>query len=111
MTVGTPGVEGEHGSEHTETDKSHREKELLPSGRDRVVGNDLEDIPCQRLAGGSRVIVDTDQTEHQESRAAHEHKGELHGRIVLVARAPHSDKEIHGYQRHLIEHEHGEEVD
>lgn len=57
-----------------------------------------------------RLVVDADKREHQERRAAHEHQGELHGRILLAACAPLADEKIHRYERHLVEHEHREEV-
>ena len=33
----------------------------------------------------------------------------LHGRIVLVARSPYTDEEVHRNKGPLMEHEHGEE--
>ena len=40
-----------------------------------------------------------------------EHKGKFHGRVVLAARPPYTDEEVHGDKRNLIKHEHSEEVD
>ena len=47
----------------------------------------------------------------QQRRTAHEHQRQLHGRILLAAAAPDADQEVHRNQRHLVEHEHREEVD
>ena len=111
MAVGAPCVEGEHGAENTEAYECHREEECLPAMRDGAVAGDLEDVPCQLSALGSRVVIDADEAEHEECRAAHEHQGQLHGRVVLAARAPYADEKVHRDKSHLIEHKHGEEVD
>ena len=57
------------------------------------------------------MIVDADKAEHQEGRAAHKHKGQLHGAVLLAACTPESDEKVHRDECDLIEHEHGEKVD
>ncbi len=111
VAVGTPGVEGEHGTKHAEADECHREEECLPAVRDGIVLCYFKNVPSELSAFGSRVVVDTDKAEHKEGRAAHKHKGKLHCGIVLAARTPYADEEVHRYEGHFIEHEHREEVD
>ena len=60
---------------------------------------------------GSRVVVDADEAEHQEGRAAHKHQGKLHCGILLAACAPYADEKVHRDKSDLVEHEHREEVD
>ena len=110
VAVGRPSVEREHGAKHTEAHKCEREQHALPTvGYGIVVGN-LKDVHSE-AAVGARVVVDADDAEHQEGRATHEHQRKLHGRVVLVATAPHANQQIHGDERDLVEHEHGEQVD
>ena len=111
MTVGAPCVEGEHCAENTETYECTAEEEVLPSGIHGVVAGDLKDIPSEFATLGSGVPVDTDETDHEECGAAHEHKGKLHCGVFLAACAPNADEQIHRDERYLIEHEHREDVD
>ena len=111
MTVRTPGVEREHGSEDTESDKRETEEKILPARVNRIVVGYLENVPGELSALRRTVPIDTEKTEHQEGRTAHQHQGQLHCRIFLAARAPHTDQKVHRNQSHLIEHEHGEHVD
>ncbi len=110
VTVGAPCVEGEHRAQHTESDKCHREEEILPALFDVAFMRYLDNVPGVSAVRHLGVVVDADQTEHQEGRAAHEHKGQLHRRVFLAARAPHADEKIHRDKSHLIEHEHREKV-
>ena len=111
MAVGAPCVEGEHGAENAEANECHREKECLPAVADSIVLGNLENVPCKLSAFGSAMVVYADEAEHQECRSTHEHKGELHGRVVLAAGTPDTDEKIHGDKGDFIEHEHREEVD
>ena len=111
VTVGAPCVEGEEGSEHTETDEGEGEPEALLGkgngmGAARVVGN-LDNV--HGLATGT--VEDAEDAAHEEGRAAHEHEGELHGCILLAATTPHANEQVHGDEGYLVEHEHGEHVD
>ena len=111
MAVGRPCVEGEHGAKHAEAHKGHREEEELPVVRNGIVVSHLKQIHREGARIGARVEVDAQNTQHEKCRPAHEHERELHSRVVLVARAPHADEQIHGDEGHLIEHEHSEQVD
>ncbi len=115
MTVGAPGMEGEHGAEDTEADKAHREEEILPAFGDTLclldVACDIDDVPGKGLSLGRGVVIDTDEAEHKEGGTAHQHQGELHRRIFLASGAPDSDEKIHRDEGYLVEHEHREEVD
>ena len=55
--------------------------------------------------------VNSNDSQHQEGRAAHEHEGKLHSTVVLVTTTPHTNQKVHGNECHLIEHEHCEQVD
>ena len=78
MTVGAPCVEGEHSTQHAEANECHREEEFLPAMRDGIVLDNLKNIPCQLTTFGSRMIVNTDQAEHQECGTTHEHQRQFH---------------------------------
>ncbi len=60
--------------------------------------------------GGSGTVVDTQDTDKQEGGAAHQHQCQLHGGVLLASRPPYTDKQIHGNEGNLVEHEHGEQV-
>ena len=110
VTVGAPGVEGEEGTEHTETDEGQGEPDVLLSevngmGTARVVGY-LDDV--HRLSAGT--VEDAENAAHEEGGTAHEHQGELHGGVFLLAAAPYADEEVHGDEGDFVEHEHGEHV-
>ena len=76
----------------------------------RIVLGDFEDIHRQ-ITIGRRVEIDTQYTDQQKRRTAHEHKGKFHRRIGFVTATPHSDEKIHRDKSDLIEHEHRKEVD
>ena len=110
VAVGTPRVEGEECAEHAETDKREREPDALLRevdgvGTARLVGN-LDDVH----RGCARSVEDAEDAAHEESRTAHEHERELHGRIFFAPAAPYANQEVHGNERDFIEHEHGEHV-
>ena len=111
MTVGRPGVEGEHGTEDTETCEGEDEPEVLETARLEGVGTagvvgDVDDV--HRSSAGA--VVDTEDTAHQEGGTSHQHQRKLHGRVLLLARTPYADEEVHGDKGDFIEHEHGEHV-
>ena len=111
VTVGTPSVEGEEGTKNAKADESHREPNaLLGQGNSRgtacVVSN-VEDV--HRIGTCSKI--DTEDTHHQEGRTAHKHERQFHGRVFLATTTPDTDKEVHGNERNLVEHEHGKHVD
>ena len=111
VTVGTPSMEGEEGTEDTEANKGHGEPDALLGqgngrGTARVVGN-VEDV--HRIAACTEE--DTEDTHHQEGRTTHEHEGQFHSRVFLATATPDTDKEVHGNERNLVEHEHGKHVD
>ena len=79
MTVGTPSVEGEHGTQHTKTYKDKGEPdalltELNECGTPRMRGN-VEQV--ESLTAGT--IEDTEKTLHHESRCSDQHQGQFHG--------------------------------
>ena len=105
VTVGAPCVEGEQCAQYAESQESHREEDLL------VFGRDFQLRDFKHVHGfGSGTVEDTQDTDEQECRATHQHQGQLHGRIFFSAASPHTDKEVHRNQSHLVEHEHGEQV-
>ena len=59
----------------------------------------------------TRLVVDAQDTDHQQGRTTHQHQGQLHGRVVFAAAAPNANQQVHGDKGHLVEHEHREEVD
>ena len=59
---------------------------------------------------GTTEIVDAQDADNQEGRASHQHQRQFHGRVLLMTRAPDANQQIHRNQRHLVEHEHREQV-
>ena len=109
MTIRRPSVEWEHSAKHTETNERHWEEVELPFVRNGIVLSHFEEVHGE-VAVGRRMIVDTENAKHQECRATHQHQCKFHCRVVLVARTPYTDKEVHRNKSHLVEHKHGEEV-
>ena len=112
MTVGAPCVEREEGSEHTETDEHHGEEHLLQVyGNEARCGGYLGDV--HRISAAERPVeeVDAQDADDEQCRTAHEHQRQFHGCILFLAAAPHADEQVHGDEGHLVEHEHGEEID
>ena len=72
---------------------------------------DLQKVHRVVTAFGTGEEIDTEDTHQQQRGTAHQHQGQLHGRVFLAARAPHPDQQVHRDQRHFIEEEHREEVD
>ena len=105
MTVRAPGMEGEQGSQHTESQEDGREENALHLGRYLVVDN-FKNI--HGLCSGT--VVDTQDSDEQEGRSTHQHQRQLHGGIFLLSASPYSDEQVHRNQSHFVEHEHGEQV-
>ena len=105
VTVGTPSMEGEQGTQYTESQEDEREEKSLHFGRNVALG-DFKDI--HGIATGS--VEDAENTNQQEGRAPHEHQCQLHGCIFLLTASPYTDEQIHRNQGYFIEHEHGEQV-
>src|SRR5574344_91589 len=99
-------MEWEECTQYTETDKYKREEYLLNVNRDIVHIGYLHDIH----RGGSTEIVDSQNTDNQQSGTSHQHQSQFHSCILLRTASPYSDKEVHRYQGYLIEHEHREHV-
>ena len=110
MTIGRPCMEWEHGTQHAEADKCQREQQILPIVRNGIVMCNIQDVHRQGLTSRCRVEIDTNQAEHQEGRATHQHQRQFHRAIVLVTTTPHTNEQVHGNQSNLIEHEHREQV-
>ena len=106
MTIGRPCVEREHSPQHAESHESHREQEVLPVHGDITVLGNFDYI--HRME--PRLIIDTQDTDHQQSRTTHQHQGQFHCRIVLSAASPNTYQQVHGNKRHFVEHEHGKKV-
>ena len=104
MTVGRPCVEREHRAKHAESYECANKQCVLPVEVYAVLCN------LNKVHRMACVIVDAEDADKKQCRAAHKHKGQLHRSIVLVAAAPHSDEKIHRDERNLIEHEHCEQV-
>ena len=99
-------MEGEQSTQHTESDEDEGEERILNLLGNVVHSSNLVDIH----RGVTAEVVDTQHAENQQSRTTHQHQRQLHGRILLAARTPHTNQEVHRNQSHLIEHEHGEHV-
>src|SRR3712207_2956383 len=98
-------MEWEQSSKNTKTDKEEGEKYLLNLNRNICHRCNLIDIHgCS-----STEIVNTKDSDNQQSRTTHQHQCQLHGRILLRTGSPYTYEQIHWYQRHLIEHKHGEQ--
>ena len=99
-------MEWKEGSKDTEADEDEREEHVLYLGVDVVHGGNLVDVHrC-----GTTEIVDAENTDNKQGGSSHKHKGELHGRIFLLAATPHTDQEVHRDEGNLVEHKHGEHV-
>ena len=107
MAVGAPRMEGEQGAQHAEPDEDQREPDILLRQGNVMQLRDLQDIHRR----GPGTEVDAQDADQQQRRTAHEHQRQFHGGILLAAAAPHADQQVHRDQRHLVEHEHREEVD
>ena len=106
MTVGRPCVEREQGSKNTETDEDEGEENLLDIDGNVVFLGYLEHV--HRVT--ATEVEDAKQSEDKQCGASHEHQGELHGRVFLVAAAPNADEKIHRDKSDLVEHEHREHI-
>ena len=111
MTIGRPCVEREQGSQHTEADEDEGEEGILNGHRNGVrrLGDGV-DVHGEHAAVDAVEVVDAEDAKDEQGRAAHQHQGQLHGRILLAARAPHANEQVHGDEGYLIEHKHGEHV-
>ena len=85
MTVRTPCVEREQGTQHTESQEDKWEEKFLHLGRD-VTLSDFKNVH----GIGTGTVEDTQDTNQQEGRTTHEHQGELHGCIFLLSASPNS---------------------
>ena len=111
MTVGRPCVEGEEGSKHAEANEDEGEKCLLDGyGNKMRRGSYLVDVHGERTAILTVEVVDAEDTEDEQCRTAHEHEGQLHGCILLLARTPDANEQVHGDKSNFVEHKHGEHV-
>ena len=99
-------MEGEQSTQHTKTDENEGEEYLLDVNGNVMLGGNFRDN--HRV--GSAVEVDAENTEDEQGRTSHEHQRQFHGRILLVARTPNTNEQVHGNEGHLIEHEHGEHI-
>ena len=106
VTVGAPCVEREQGSQYAETEEGKRKPDSLLLNRDIVQLGYLQQVH----GGAAAAEVDAQNTDEQESGTTHQHQCQLHGGIFLAPRTPYADQQIHRYEGHLIEHEHGEQV-
>ena len=110
MTVRAPCMEGEHRSQHPESYEGQREEQALSRHRDRVL-RDFEDVHRVLPSLGCGVEIDPQDPHQQERRTTHEHQGKFHRCILLAARTPQTDQQVHRDQCDLVEHEHREQVD
>ena len=99
-------MEGEQGAQHTETDEDEGEEHLLDVDGDIVHSSYLVDVH----GGSTTEVVDAQQTDNQQGGTSHQHQRQLHGSILLVAGTPDTNQQVHGNQRYLVEHEHGEHI-
>ena len=107
MTVRAPRMEGEQGAQHAKSQEGEWEPDALLFNRYVVQGGYFGEVH----RGGAATVVDAQDAYQQEGRTAHQHQRQLHGGVFLAARTPYADEQIHRYQGHFIEHEHGEQVD
>ena len=105
--AGAPSVEGEQGAQHAESDEREREPDALLLDGDVVQLGYLEHVH----GGGTRTEVDAQDADEQQCGGSHQHQRQLHGGVFLTPAAPHANKEVHGDEGYLVEHEHGEQVD
>ena len=106
VTVRAPCVEGEERSQHTETDEDKREEDVLDGLRHGV---ELSQV-CHVHRLRTTEEVDAEDAEDEQGGTTHEHQGQFHGRILLRARTPHADEQVHRDEGDLVEHEHREHV-
>ena len=106
MTVRTPSVEREQGAKHSKTNEHKREEYLLKFNRNVVHLCNFKHIHCCCSASE----INSEYAEDKQCRTTHKHKGKLHGRILLMAAAPYTDKQVHRDKGNLVEHEHREHV-
>ena len=99
-------MEGEQGPEHAKADEDEGEEDVLDIVGDVVVGRNLHHVHGR----GTVEEVDAEDAEDEQGGASHEHQGELHGRILLLAATPNADEQVHGDEGNLVEHEHGEHI-
>ena len=109
VTVRRPRVEREHRAEHSETDERQREEQVLRAHRNRMFG-DFENIHRQLTAFGRRMKIDAEDADQQQRRTSHQHQRQFHRRILFPAGSPHADQQVHRDQRHLVKHEHREQI-
>ena len=100
-------MEREQRAKHAETDEHEREQHVLNGCRDVVVVRNLKDVHRRSTV----EEVDAYQAKDDERRTAHKHQRKLHGCILLATRTPETNEKVHRDECHLVEHEHGEEVD
>ena len=74
-------MEWEQGTEHTESDEDEWEQYVLYVNRDVIVVGNLKDVHGR----GTIVEIDAYETEDDKRRTSHEHKGKLHGCILLLS--------------------------
>ena len=106
MAVGTPRMEREQRAQHAEPDEDQRKPDILLRERNAVQLRDFQNIHRRRPG----AEIDAQNADQQQRRTAHEHQRQLHGGILLAAAAPDAYQQVHRDQRHLVEHEHREEV-
>ena len=105
VTVGAPCMEWEQGAKNTESQEYHREEDALHFGRDLQFHN------FKNVHGSASGSVEyTQDTDKQECRATHQHKGKLHGCVFFLSATPYTDKQVHRDKSYFVEHEHSEEV-
>ena len=75
-----------------------------------MVSCDSCQLECVLTAVDTVEVVDTQQSENQQSRTSHQHQCKLHGRILLATRTPNTNQQVHRNQSNLVEHEHCEQV-
>ena len=105
VTVGAPCMEREQSSQYAESEEYSREENTLDFCRDVFVCY-FENV--HRFSSGS--VIDTQDTDKQESRTTHQHQCKFHCGIFLASATPNADKQIHRDKGNLVEHEHGEQV-
>src|SRR5574344_405296 len=106
MTIRTPCMEWEKCSKNAETNEYEWEEYLLNIYWNIMKGCDCIEIHCLC----STEIVDTQNTNNQQSTTTHQHQGKLHSCIFLRTCSPYTNKKVHWYQCYFIEHEHGEDI-
>ena len=103
-------MEWEQSTQNTESDEDEWEEDILDVSRNTMVSCDSCQLECVLTAVDTVEVVDTQQSENQQSRTSHQHQGKLHGRILLATRTPNTNQQVHRNQSYLVEHEHSEQV-